>query len=531
MKTDVSDEQRFIAEVDEIEFGERDIARVLQALDAWLAKLSADLPTHALDSSGLNGQSPLALHADAINARLHGDAQACAQPWSSLHPAHSLADSFDDRAMLLVFGKFNAGKSSFCNFLAERFAAHGMAVQYFYLDGGEIVTSSARFEEGATETTSRLQGVCLGAKLVLLDTPGLHSMTPENVALTQRFIESADGVIWLTSSSSPGQVQELDGLARELHRNKPLLPVLTRSDEYEEDEVDGRLVKVLRNKSATRRALQEADVHARGEAKLAAMGVDSALLRRPVSISVHMAREAGHDVAAAMNDAGFEKLYAALLAMTGPALVYKQRKRAEVALHCLEEKVMGALRADVAPLLTELNVVARAAIDSLETQQMQLADAVWRCILPTLPELLDTHAAARDLEAVRRRVTKALDDTFRNETGARLAGYVIATELIGARVELEVQTDFEDIVVEYASADGPVREVVGVDSQRLHAALRKTIRDNVLRLSRLVATECRASIERLQQSSELLSNVLDLRDQDLQDLKRRLRAEHTTLTT
>ncbi|WP_250530521.1 dynamin family protein, partial [Caballeronia sp. ATUFL_F1_KS4A] len=78
-----------------------------------------------------------------------------------------------------------------------------------------------------------LQGVRLAGKLVLVDTPGLHSVTPENAVLTQRFTDSADGVLWLTSSTSPGQVQELDELGRELHRNKPLLPVVTRSDVYE----------------------------------------------------------------------------------------------------------------------------------------------------------------------------------------------------------------------------------------------------------------------------------------------------------
>ncbi|MFX5595216.1 dynamin family protein, partial [Acinetobacter baumannii] len=82
-----------------------------------------------------------------------------------------------------------------------------------------------------------------------LDTPGLHSATGENAALTQRFLDSADAVLWLTSSTSPGQVQELDELARELRRGKPLLPVLTRSDVIDEDEVDGRIVKCLRNKS------------------------------------------------------------------------------------------------------------------------------------------------------------------------------------------------------------------------------------------------------------------------------------------
>lgn len=41
--------------------------------------------------------------------------------------------------MILVFGKVNAGKSSFCNFVAERFAANGEAVQYFHLADNAIV--------------------------------------------------------------------------------------------------------------------------------------------------------------------------------------------------------------------------------------------------------------------------------------------------------------------------------------------------------------------------------------------------------
>lgn len=68
-----------------------------------------------------------------------------------------------------------------------------------------MVESDEPLREGATETTARLQGLCLGTGLVLLDTPGLHSVTPENAALTQRFTESADGLLWLSSSTSPAR--------------------------------------------------------------------------------------------------------------------------------------------------------------------------------------------------------------------------------------------------------------------------------------------------------------------------------------
>ncbi|WP_043228320.1 GTPase, partial [Burkholderia glumae] len=273
-----SEERRFIDAADGLAFGARDLSGLFDAFEAWLIDRQASLGEARLGCEGLREGSALAMQGAAIDAALQAAGQACSQPWASIEAAASLAGQFEDRAMLLVFGKFNAGKSSFCNFLADRFAAHGRTVRYFRVEAGRLVVTAGRFREGETETTAQLQGVYLGARLVLLDTPGLHSVTPDNAALTRRFIESADGVIWLTSSASPGQVQELDDLGLELHRGKPLLPVLTRSDEYEEDELDGRLVRRLANKSAARRALQEADVAARAADKLAALGVDAARL-------------------------------------------------------------------------------------------------------------------------------------------------------------------------------------------------------------------------------------------------------------
>ncbi|MGF6481638.1 GTPase [Paraburkholderia sp. JPY419] len=524
MKADASHEQRFIAEVDAFDFIAEDTDALLHALNDWLAKLDADLRTGCLKCDGLHPNSALALQADTISTLLRDSVQASMQQWSSLEAVRNLADHFDDQALLLVFGKFNAGKSSFCNFLAERFAAHERSVQYFHVDAGRVVETSEPFTEGATETTSRLQGVRLGAKLVLLDTPGLHSVTPENAALTQRFTDSADGVLWLTSSTSPGQVQELDELGRELHRNKPLLPVVTRSDEYEEDEVDGELVKCLRNKSASRRALQEHDLSVRAEHKLVAMGVDKALLKPPVSVSAYVAREAGQ-TAAAMSDAGFERLYAALLDIVGPALAYKRRKRAEVLLHHLEENVLGNLRSDVLPLLAELGESSQAALEQLEQQQERLANAVWRGIVPTLPALLDAHAATRDVIGLCNALSQSIFELYRREADRLLGDYLIEPDASLARIELADDAGFDDIVVERTGADGLVREVAGVDYGRLHAALSRAIRECVLNLSNHAAQRCRASIARLTKLARRLEASLATHEEGLLDLKSQVRSE------
>lgn len=517
MTSVISNERRFIAEVEGIEFAARDIEALLLSLNQWFNTLSADVSHLRLASDGLAPSSVLGQQTHAINAWLSASVESWSTQWAHLEPARALAHSFDNQVLLLVFGKFNAGKSTFCNLLADRFAAYGKAVRFFYVDAGRVVETSERFEEGATETTSRLQGVRLGENLVLLDTPGLHSVTPENAALTQRFTDSADGVLWLTSSTSPGQVQELDGLARELHRGKPLLPVVTRSDEYDEDEIDGEIVKILRNKSPHNRAQQEDDVQTRAKEKLVAMGIDPVLLKAPVSVSAYVARSQ-KQTGAAMAEAGFDNLYAALLAITEPALAYKERKHAEILLHHLEENVLGALHDIAFPMLAELESSARKALDSIAQRQDRLIHSVWRSVAPMLPALLDRHAAARDRDAICADVSQIVVERFSDAAVALFSDFHVIAQRSPVSIRIDEGVDYEEIIVAPA-ASGNVGEVAGVDYERLHRALSNAIRDALLCLSTDVIEQCRQSVTRLTESVSSLSDVLESRRRDLRDLK------------
>ena len=392
-----------------------DLAPVQQRMQAWLSELTEALSAHQIEVPGsLRAAHALAQQTRELNTLLTRSAQAWERQWEELEPARELAQSFELRVMLLVYGKFNAGKSSLCNFLADSFAAHGKPVQYFHVARGHIVETAVPLSEGAVETTARLQGVCLGAHLVLLDTPGLHSVTPENAALTQRFTDCADAVLWLTSSTSPGQVQELDALARELHRHKPVLPIITRSDTIEEDEVEGEIVKLLRNKCPANRLLQETDVWQRGLAKLQQMEVDARLLQPPVSVSVHMAREQGAS-AQALGDSGFAQLCAALRDIVEPARAYKQRKPAEVMLHHLEENVLGALASRVQPALSQLDAMLRQERARLLELQPRLVRAVLRRVLPELPALLERYAPLHDVAGLCNEVAEVLHAAVRQQ--------------------------------------------------------------------------------------------------------------------
>jgi predicted GTPase len=526
MKADASNEQRFISEVDEFRFIAADIEEILRRLEDWLFRLNSDLRSSRSVSSGLSKRSALVYEAGSIDTILIESAQKWAQQWSRLRPAQELADSFEDKVLLLVFGKFNAGKSSLCNFLADRFAAHGKAVEYFHVEGGRIVETTEPFKEGATETTARLQGVRLSGKLVLLDTPGLHSVTPENAALTQRFTDSADGVLWLTSSTAPGQVQELDELGRELHRNKPLLPVVTRSDIFEEDEVDGEICKVLRNKTADNRAVQETDIKARAEEKLTMMGVPEALLKQPVSVSVYMAR-GKNETKSALSDAGFDGLFSALVEIIEPTLAYKRRKTAETFLHHLEENVLDTLCCDVLPLLSELDMSAKNALAMLERHLDQIERAVLRNVLPTLPSLLDDYATTRDVNVIYENLSGSIAIAFLHETEKQLTDYTVVLDAQLAKGDGSDKAAFKEMTCQHPREKIGPDKVVEVDYQRLHAALRRWIHERVRTQSRSLEDQCRTAVQNLMEWTSRVEVLVKAQEQSLLNLKRDLRANHS----
>lgn len=515
----LSKEKLFMAEAEGAVLGSEDLGPALARLDGWLSRLGTDLAGARLNAAALREDSEIARHIAATNAAV----DACVSDWpgqrDALRPVEALARSLDQTVVLLVFGKFNAGKSSLCNLMADRFAAHGAEVACFQLDADGRLEPYARFTEGATETTSRIQGVRLGKRLVLLDTPGLHSATGEHAALTRRFADCADAVLWLTSSSTPGQVQELDELAGELRRGKPLLPVITRSDRYEEDEIDGALVKLMRNKPMADRSGQEADVAERARDKLAALGLDVAQLRPPVSVSVHMARMEGASPAA-MAAAGMDRLYSALRALISPALAYRRRKPAEVRLRHLDETVLGGLQALLRPALEQLNAALDDATGQLECRSAQMQEDVWRAIIPLLPDLLDAHAPERDAAGLRRNVSHALQSAWAEVLDTHFRDFRLGRDAQPAPFEPGADIGFEEITIDVDGA----RQSAGVDATHLHAALEREIGNWVAVAADNAREECAAALREVMAGAARLDAVLRAHEASLREIRSDLRA-------
>ncbi|MDM0106601.1 50S ribosome-binding GTPase [Variovorax sp. J22R24] len=520
-------ELRLIEAADGIELTQVDLTEMTQLLEGWLTTLTRALTEHQLQRpQSLRDAHVLVLEINEINELLSASATGWTRQWALLEPAKLLAQAFDDRVMLLVFGKFNAGKSSLCNLLAERFSAHGRVVKYFHLDAGRIVRTTQPLQEGATETTARLQGVSLGHSMVLLDTPGLHSVTPENAALTQRFTDSADAILWLTSSTSPGQVQELNEMARELHRSKPLLPVITRSDVVEEDELDGEIVKLLRNKTPANRQLQEDDVHLRAQSKLRQMGVPPDVLKAPVSISAHVAREQ-RQTPQALCESGFIRLCGAVLDLIGPARAYKQRKPVEVLLHHLEENVSGTIKASIQPALSRLLSRMMQQRERLQELRPRITKMVWRQVASSLPRMLEEFDHSGDVAKLSRELGDLLQRTLAYEVSLELGEHEFRMPEGGDDLQAKISAD---LGYEVVSAGNGTNESIlpnpspsTVNHERLHDALQEVIHQRLVEQLEVVFEQCGRAFDEIENSARVLQVALARQDTALLKVKNQLR--------
>ncbi|RYA24552.1 hypothetical protein CRU96_02655 [Malaciobacter halophilus] len=176
--------------------------------------------------------------------------------------------------IIIIFGKVKAGKSSLGNFIAKHKLCSQKVEFFKYDEAGEkqAIKKLEEIEEESFETnnlecTVEIQGFKLDG-MAWIDTPGLGSMVKENGDLAKEYIQSADYVIYPTSSDSPLQQDETQQLKELFSQNKKVTLCITKSDEKEEDECDcgseegcskckNGLIETLQNKSLLNREKQE----------------------------------------------------------------------------------------------------------------------------------------------------------------------------------------------------------------------------------------------------------------------------------
>ena len=221
-------------------------------------------------------------------------------------------EDFGDSLFVLVYGLVKSGKSSLGNFVAygksnpacsairERRDSTYTPDEYFVralADGDDRkaeedeLKQKGKFAVDVKEVTSAIQGFRLGG-LTWVDSPGLGSVTERNGELTKRYTDSADLVLVLMNMNQPGRRPELEAVDKLVAGGKPVLVLLTRADEMERDEVNGRLVDKRVMKPD--RELRDAESYVLGELnkiRQEGEGGENLLNRKVVSVSVRYAEE------------------------------------------------------------------------------------------------------------------------------------------------------------------------------------------------------------------------------------------------
>lgn len=418
---------RFQKEID-------DLAQGQDRLMLQVSKIKQKIADSAQFYTACNlGENSLKSKINELNRSLQDTFIHWEQELKAAEPMKALSEQFQDKIIFLIFGKVNAGKSSFCNQVIRLYEElfPNESVQRFYIDpeSGEKKLHNGDFAEGFTETTVLIQGVELGKHFVLLDTPGLHSEVVKNGELTQRFLDSADAVLWLTPSTSPGQVQELDDLKVELEKGKPLLPVITRSDKIEEDWDDEKqdFVSLYLDKDPDNRKLQEDDVKARlGEFD----GVRLNEVKMPISISVFTYKQHND-----LEKSGFMRLFNQMAALIDEAGKYKGSKANKQVENFIRTHIITKLDELQNSHISPLKAEATQALKDLADSQSSIENSVRLSVFGKLPQIVIKHKITRNKDDVIKDVGEIINQTLNQELSNKLSRFVKHIEKTSVNLE------------------------------------------------------------------------------------------------
>ena len=144
--------------------------RLLAEVERFQRRLQA--LTNAESTHAMSQQSDVAQVADQLKSAVRDAIRQWTERLAESAPVKKLAEKYADRAILLVFGKVNSGKSTFVNLLVDELERAGAGSTGFAIKDGKQIHVDTRFAVGATETTARIQGIEVDDRLVILDLTG-----------------------------------------------------------------------------------------------------------------------------------------------------------------------------------------------------------------------------------------------------------------------------------------------------------------------------------------------------------------------
>ena len=440
----------------ELEKFSHDHAQYVQQADEIIQKhkqqLQRDLFERLDKSYNFQVRSPLAKEFQGLQSEFKSIFQKWDIELNKVIEAQYLAKKYQNRIIFLVYGKVNAGKSSFCNFIASIFDSD--QIERFTVRNGQIEPIKDKFKEGCIETTASIQGVTLGENFLLLDSPGLHSVTPENGQVTQDFIDCTDAVLWLTPSGSPGQIDELRDLQAELSKEKPLLPLITGSDYLEEDEDSGDEYFV--NKSAVNRAKQEKDVYNRLKCYIEKnQETIRSLLRTPLSISLFAYQES-KQLEQDFEEAGLKQLLNEMTKLIHEASAYKLIKNQQQAQNFLKGKIVRSIDEIFIERLNQVMISLMQTTDKLDQQERHTILTVQSEMQLVMDKLIQKHSKNKDKKQLVKELNNQLNRLVNKVLSESLGQLMANIKQVSHELLSETFKDFEDETLEIEQVKGKV---------------------------------------------------------------------------
>jgi predicted GTPase len=386
---------------------------------------------------------------------------------------------FTDSLVVFVLGKVKAGKSSLGNYMAYgRSNPEGMSITgttpHFFTaamaQGAEhqaetVAGQGGYFCVGARETTKSIQGFRIPG-LTWVDSPGLHSVTPENGALASDYADVADLIVYPMHTGNPGRTGDLAEIRGLLRAKKRFLVVITQCDRPEEDEApDGTIVQLWVMKDrATRQGQIDYVRHA------VAAGGD-AILSDILSLSVRYA-ETHENNPVAIEESGIADFFRLLTEIARSEGVRHKRETPSRNLDHFVDLVLGA-DADGSPLsvarvragLSDLEKKLAAAAAELDRRASRAVAAVFGRIGPVVAEQITRHAGDKNQVGFERACTDALPRIVAEETLDEILSLLPATE--GALVpvadlaEISRFLKFESFTVKIPKSNRKIYGAVG----------------------------------------------------------------------
>ncbi len=181
--------------------------------------------------------------------------------------------TIEENYLLVLFGEYNAGKSSFINaFLGEEILATGITpttVTINIISYGEAAKQEIVFHDGAHEVVS--DDVALSQYLTdeerlreiayirtfypsnkldnidVIDTPGLNSLFTYHEEAALNFVNKADAVLWLFHPQQGGSESEKEYLAKIKEYGKSIIGVVSHKDSVKADKDIALLTDFIRD--------------------------------------------------------------------------------------------------------------------------------------------------------------------------------------------------------------------------------------------------------------------------------------------